>query len=609
MIRNSKIILLSAIFLSGCQSFLPVALQTNPVVATTATEHMTTNVDAVVPDTLAVEVTDIVEFIDNAAQTITPLSEVETLIIIADVDKSTPALPMPFDDDASVLAFIETVSVYALPDKADAITVKLDGSDYAYRHIPTLFPNDLWLSLRKNFQLDLNIDQPRLASQYAYYSKHQGYINRVSDRASRYIYYVKEQIEARGMPAEIALLPVVESGFDPFAYSHGRASGMWQFIPSTGRIYDLRQDWWYDGRRDVVASTNAALDFLESLAKRFDGDWLLALAAYNSGGGTVNKAMRANRNKGLPTDFWSLDLPPETEAYVPKLLAIAKIIWDPRAANLTLPSIADQPYFAAVDVGGQIDLAQAARISKVDLDEIYLLNPGFNQWATSPDGPHSLLVPIAAAPAFAAAMVDIPSDQRISWARYEIQSGDSLSTIASAHNTTLQVIRDVNNLTSDIIVAGKTLMIPSASSDAEAYALSASQRLATKQSKNPDSSGLKQHTHVVSTGDNFWDISRSYDVDMRALARWNNMAPTDILFPGQELVVWMPRDQSASTVADARSIIRKVGYTVRSGDSLARIADRFNVTVSQIHEWNTISGKYIQPGQGITLYVDVTQNQ
>ena len=140
------------------------------------------------------------------------------------------------------------------------------------------------------------------------------------------------------MPAEIALLPVVESGFDPFAYSHGRASGMWQFIPSTGRIYDLRQDWWYDGRRDVVASTNAALDFLESLAKRFDGDWLLALAAYNSGGGTVNKAMRANRNKGLPTDFWSLDLPPETEAYVPKLLAIAKHSKTTHAKNATYQS-------------------------------------------------------------------------------------------------------------------------------------------------------------------------------------------------------------------------------------------------------------------------------
>lgn len=599
MTFDSKTILITTLFLTGCQSLLPLSSYQSQQAALATSEPQP--VSAIL-DTSAHTTSD-------ADEPIVSLTPVEAVAIITDFDTATPESILPFNDDASVLAALDQIAVYRVPLASERLTVRLDGSDYEYRNIPTLYPDDLWLSIRKNFQLDLNVDQPRLISQYQYYSKHQAYFNRVASRANRYFYYVVQALEARGMPGEIALLPIVESGYDPFAYSHGRASGMWQFIPSTGTLFGLRQDWWYDGRRDVVASTNAALDYLESLAKRFDGDYLLALAAYNSGGGTVSKAMRKNREKGLPTDFWSLNLPPETEAYVPKLLAFAKIIWEPRAVNMTLPSIPRTPYFKQVDVGGQIDLAQAARISQVDLDEIYLLNPGFNQWATSPDGPHYLLIPVEQADSFEQALVGIPANQRISWERYTIKSGDSLSTIAATFGTTLQVVRDVNDLTSDIIVAGKTLMIPSASGDADEYALSAGQRLAAKQSQNPDASGLKQHTHIVSPGDNFWDISRSYKVDMRAMARWNNMAPTDMLFPGQELVVWLPREAAVASLTGSRSVIRKVGYTIRSGDSLARIADKFNVNVSQIYEWNTISGKYIQPGQSLTLYVDVTQIQ
>ncbi len=597
MILDSRTLLITTLFLSGCQSLLPLKPFQSESAAT--------------QPTIEQQEPAIVEGPVEIAPDQTPISQapVEPAVTLTDVATEAPAQLAPFSDDQAVLSALDDIPLYRVPSASERINVYLSGADYEYRNIPVLYPDDLWLSIRKNFQLDLDIDQPRLTSQYEYYRQHQAYINRVTSRANRYFYYVVTTLIERGMPAEIALLPIVESGYDPFAYSHGRASGMWQFIPSTGTLYGLRQDWWYDGRRDVVASTNAALDYLESLAKRFDGDYLLALAAYNSGGGTVNKAMRKNREKGLPTDFWSLNLPPETEAYVPKLLALAKIIWDPRTANVSLTSIPSTPYFKQVDVGGQIDLAQAARISKVDLDEIYLLNPGFNQWATSPDGPHYLLIPVAQADSFEQALIDIPENQRISWERYTIKSGDSLSTIAASFGTTLQVIRDVNNLNSDIIVAGKTLMIPSASGSADEYALSAGQRLATQQSKNPDSSGLKQHTHVVAAGDNFWDISRSYDVDMRAMARWNNMAPTDMLFPGQELVVWLPREAAVASLTGSRAVIRKVGYTIRSGDSLARIADKFNVNISQIHEWNTITGKYIQPGQTLTLYVDVTQIQ
>ncbi|WP_428240885.1 LysM peptidoglycan-binding domain-containing protein [Gynuella sp.] len=490
------------------------------------------------------------------------------------------------------------------------LNTRLDGSQYEYANIPTLYPDDLWLDMRKLFSLDIYHDDPRVKAQYNWYSKHPSYMTRVSNRSKRYIYYVVEQLKKRNMPGEIALLPIVESAYDPFAYSHGRASGMWQFIPGTGKIYGLKQDWWYDGRRDVIASTDAALDYLQSLSNRFGGDWLLALAAYNSGGGTVSRAIRHNKQKGLPTDFWSLSLPKETSAYVPKLLALSRIVWDTRTAGVSLPVLPKAPYFAAVDTGSQIDLAQAAELAEVELDELYLLNPGFNQWATSPDGPHRLLVPIKNAELFEQRLSEIPVKQRVTWSRYTIKSGDTLSTIAEKFGTTIDVIRNANHISNNIIVAGKTLMIPSSSLDKNQYTLSSDNRLASRQSYNPDSKSKTKVVHIVETGDSFWEISRKYKVGTRELAKWNGMAPTDTLRVGQELVVWVDKNHQmvAMTNTGGRNVIRKVGYKVRSGDSLSRIASRFNVTVSSLRKWNSFDSKYLQPGDYITIYVDVTSN-
>ena len=202
---------------------------------------------------------------------------------------------------------------------------------------------NIWDRIQTGMQLQEHTDHERLSTHINRYSRHQDYIDRVTDRAEPFLYLIMEQIEAKNMPTEIALLPIVESAFQPFAYSHGRAAGIWQFIPGTGRMYGLKQDWWYDGSRDIVASTRAALAYLESLHKRLDGDWLLALAAYNSGAGNVWRAIRKNRKKGLPTDFWHLDLPDETRAYVPKLLAISKIIADPQQYNITLKPVLNEP--------------------------------------------------------------------------------------------------------------------------------------------------------------------------------------------------------------------------------------------------------------------------
>lgn len=464
---------------------------------------------------------------------------------------------------------------------------------------------DLWDVTRANFALNLDQENPRINAQIRWFAKHPRYINRVVNRASRYYHYVLHETIKRGMPAELALLPIVESAYDPFAYSHGRAAGPWQFIPSTGKYFGLKKTWWYDGRRDIVASTDAALTYLQQLHKRFD-DWELALAAYNAGGGTVSLAIKKNRRNGKPTDFWSLELPSETKAYVPKLLAIAKVFKDPAQYNITLRSLENTPYFKAVTIGGQIDLAQAADLAGIDTQELYLLNSGFNRWATDPNGPHRLLIPAAQANHFETNLAALPADQRVKWTRHKIKSGESLITIAKKYRTTTKVIRTANNITGNNIRAGKTLLVPTASQHASAYVMSQAERLNRKQEQIARRTNRQKVKHTVKSGESFWTISRKHKVGVRQLASWNNMAPGDPLMVGKNLVIWKDRKTTGSITS--QGVIRKVGYTVRSGDSLSRIASRFNVSVNNIVTWNGLErNNILKPGQRLTLHVDVTQ--
>ncbi|MEQ9547770.1 MAG: LysM peptidoglycan-binding domain-containing protein [Marinobacter sp.] len=487
---------------------------------------------------------------------------------------------------------------------AEDARAKLDSpSDYGKEDVDQTV--DLWHRLRAGFELDHDVANPRVKAQLDWYRKHPRYIDRVVKRGSRYLHYIITETEKRGLPTELALLPVVESAFDPFAYSHGRASGLWQFIPSTGKYFGLTQSWWHDDRRDIIESTEAALTYLDRLAKRFDGDYTLALAAYNSGGGTVSKAMRRNRNANRSTDYWSLKLPRETTHYVPKLIALAKIFDKPEDYGVELPALNDEPYFEVVETDSQMDLAQAAELASVDVEEIYLLNPSFNRWATAPDGPHRLLVPKENASTFRTALSKIPAKDRVSWSNYEVVSGDTLSTIARKFATTTPVIRRVNNLNSDMIRVGQRLMIPSASKSSGEYALSANQRLEKKQSRNRSGNRVN---YTIRRGDTFWDIAREHRVTVRQVAAWNNMAPGDPLIPGKKIVIWSQASQPKTVASNNRgqAMVRKVGYRVRKGDSLSAIASRFSVNVRDIASWNDLnSARYLQPGQSLVLYVDI----
>jgi len=465
-------------------------------------------------------------------------------------------------------------------------------------------PGDLWLRVRAGFTLE-SIENTEVMAQLRWYAAHQSYLDRVATRAMPYMHLIVEAIEERGMPMEIALLPIVESAFDPFAYSHGRAAGLWQFIPGTGTRFKLKQNWWYDGRRDVTEATRAALDYLEYLHSEFD-DWQLALAAYNSGEGNVARAIRYNKARNLPVDFWNLRLPKETSAYVPKLLALKLLVEQPERYGVSWRPIADKAYLATVDVGRQIDLALAAQMAELDIEQVYLLNPAFNRWATDPDGPHKLLLPLENIETFQAALDELGDSDTVRWQRHKIRTGESLLSIAGRYNTTVDLIREINGVRGNLIRAGDTLTVPVAMKSLNGYALTADNRLESKQSVSRSGTRVD---HRVASGESFWSISRSYGVGIRELAAWNNMAPTDPLRVGQSLAVWTQQPATAMTASlGPADRVRTITYTVRRGDSLARIASKFGVGVSDITRWNDISKQsYLQPGQRLTLRVDITK--
>lgn len=463
---------------------------------------------------------------------------------------------------------------------------------------------DLWQLTVANYGLG-KIEHARITPHYNFYNKHKGLMQRVTTRASRYYHFMLHEALNKSIPAEIALIPIIESGFDPFAYSSGRASGAWQFIPATGRGFGLKQNWWMDGRRDIVASTRAAHKYFLQLHKMFDGDWLLAIASYNGGQGTVLKAIKRNKKLGKPTDFWSLKLPRETMHYVPKLLAVARVVAE-QAGTDTLYSIDDEAYFKAVDIGSQIDLAQAAEMANITTDEMYRLNPAFNQWATDPQGPHSLLIPIAHIDQFKNSLLAVPSSKRVTWQRYTIVSGDSLGRLAKRYRVSADLLRTINNIEGNMIRMGKTLMIPIASKGAEAYTLSAAQRVINRNQQITQTQASQRIDYKIKSGDSLWKIAEKYKISIKQIVSWNKLRTSSVLKIGDKLSIW-PRSSSNKLVTAQRKVVKKLTYRVRSGDNLSAIAQRFSVTVNEIRKWNQALKKYIQPGQKLSLFVDVTK--
>ncbi|MBT6272726.1 MAG: transglycosylase SLT domain-containing protein [Chromatiales bacterium] len=330
--------------------------------------------------------------------------------------------------------------------------------------------DDLWGRLQDGFRLGQH-EHPSVGERVQWLTDHPEYLKRVTKRSTPYLYFITEQLEKRRLPLDLALLPMVESSYKPFAYSRSGASGLWQIIAATGRHLGLKQNWWYDGRRDVLDGTNAALNYLQELHAEF-GNWPLALAAYNSGRGTVTRAQARSIAKRGGSDYWSIRplLPRETQAYVPRLLALVTAVQNSEQLGLTLAPIPVTPHFSIVRFDTQVDLGLAAKLAGLDIKELQKLNPGFKRWSTDPDGPFRLLIPADDALGFQARLAKLPASERVTWRRHKIAKGETLGQIASRYGTFVDVLRKVNKLNKSLIREGRTLVIPSGATTPTALA-------------------------------------------------------------------------------------------------------------------------------------------
>ncbi len=475
-------------------------------------------------------------------------------------------------------------------------------TDVTLGPVPDIPVPDLMERVRAGLALGEHFNS-RIDREADYYASHPEYVERVFDRAAPYLHYIVNEVEARGLPLELALLPVIESAFQPYAYSSASASGLWQFIASTGSRFSLKQDWWYDGRRDIVAATRAALDYLTYLHDLFGGDWLLAIAGYNCGEANVQKAIRRNKSAGKRTDFWNLRLPSETRGYVPRLLAISRIVAKPEDYGLAIVGIPDEPYFEAVETGGQISIEVAAELAGISTDEMYELNPAYHRWATDPSGPYSLLVPVESADIFRTNLLQLTPDQRLRVERYTVREGDTVTSIAARFGTNAQHLQELNSLgNANKLMVDSELRVPSA-----VTALPEQVRLAAARVDSRLPGGVRA-VHVVRSGDTLSSIARRHGMSMTTLARINGIKTTSILRVGQRLKLNPTSVASAAggivATESTGSGSNKVTYLVRSGDTLTSIAQALKVTVSALRQWNNISGSVIRAGQQLIAYVD-----
>ncbi len=461
---------------------------------------------------------------------------------------------------------------------------------------PVWVQDNVWAGLIDRFELEGCADHNVNLSWAKWYASKHEYMERIYNRARPWIYFIAAELEKRGLPGEIALLPIVESAFDPFAYSRGQALGTWQFIAETGQRYGLAQNWWYDGRRDVWASTHAALDYLTYMNIMFDSDWLLALAGYNSGEGRVRREIKRNRAKGQETNFWNLRLPRETRDYVPKLLGLSCLFRYPEQFDFEIPQTPNRPVIAALDIGYQSDLVLISQLSEVPIDQLYTLNPGFNRWATAPNGPHWVVLPLDGARRLEARLKNLNPETLMKWDQVLVEPGDSLSKLAARHHVPIDVIMTTNNLDGDMIRAGQKLRLPRDNQlMIDPYYAAAATELARLQSGLIAADRL---THRVRAGESLSVIAKRYRVSVNDLQRWNDISDPRTLQMGANIVVFHSPAAPKSSIPTSGT----VRHTVQSGDSLWSIARKYKVRVNDLMIWNRLGNSaIIQPGQSIKI--------
>jgi membrane-bound lytic murein transglycosylase D len=461
----------------------------------------------------------------------------------------------------------------------------------------TTSEDNVWQRVRSGFKIDDDAYQnPLVGVHESWFAARPENVRRLAERARPYLYHIVEELEQRAMPMEIALLPMIESAFVPTALSPSAASGIWQFIPSTGSHYGLRQDNWYDGRRDFTAATNAALDYLGKLYLDF-GDWQLALAAYNCGEGCVARAIQKNVQMGLPTDYASLSLPNETRHYVPKLLAINNLVNDPESYGIAIDTLPNQPYFNQVTVHANMDIHSAARLAGMSSDDFFALNAAFPRKLIRSDTPVNLLVPVDKTDHF---QRNLETGNWDSWQPHTAQKGERPEAIAQRFGTSVARLQEHNQLqlkhgklvrTQTILVPVKRREVVTAGTPAAIVSPAAVQ-------------------HVVQSGDTLFGVARRYGLNLAQLTEANPALDSQ-LKPGQRIrlpanniaVQEVPAIQPASFKTNAKKTAQPLRYTVKRGDTLHAIAQRFDISLADIKTWNPVFKKSsrIQAGQTVIV--------
>jgi len=522
----------------------------------------------------------------------------------------------------------------------------------------------LWTRLARDFTMYSMVND-RIDQELFNYLGRLDQLQTITRRAEPYLFFIVEQLRERGMPMELALLPIVESAYQPQATSRSQAAGLWQFIPSTGQHFGLKQNWWYDGRRDIHASTQAALDYLQRLHDMFNGDWTLALAAYNAGEGTVTRAIERAAARGEPTDYWSLDLPQETKDYVPRLIALSRLFHDPQVYGLIPHKIEDAPFLARIELDRPLDLSKVANAMDMSVDDLYRLNSGFKRGVNS-DGKEAVALLLPQDKARRLREMDmedlyaiLPKQRQVKVTRTE-----STARFARRHGVSVATLREMNPLLRDKVARGQTLLLPAGTPDRlvgnkSKNAAGRAQGVPALDGRNPRIEvadtrptappGGMAINHAVAPGENLYKISRQHGVDMHSLAAWNGLKPDTTLKAGQKLVIYTRpsktdqgspqanvkqveartkdtaqgmtsireakgtegqpvRSPSSPKVASEKA--RKLTYTVQKGDTLFSIARRFKVDVAQLRSWNKLGEKdNLKPGQTIVVALAETERE
>ncbi|SMC28782.1 membrane-bound lytic murein transglycosylase D [Andreprevotia lacus DSM 23236] len=465
---------------------------------------------------------------------------------------------------------------------------------------------DLWSRVRAGFTIP-DVDNALTEKWENYYAARPEYLNRIIARGSRYLYFVANEVERRGLPMELALLPMIESAYNPKAESPARAAGMWQFIPDTGKRYGLERTWWYDGRRDVVAATDAALDYLTTLNGMFN-DWQLALASYNWGENAVARAVNKNQAAGLPIDFANLRMPDETRNYVPKLLAVRNIIANPQAYGIQLSSLPNSPYFATIQTGRHMDVKVAAELAEIPVDELLRLNPGFIRPVIAYKDERKLVLPADKVDTFQRnlAVFDKPL---LNWQPYVTKPGESFDKMASTFGISAVELRDINDIAQrERSARGQTILVPMVAG------LDLSERqtlvaLAANKQADPLDTGAQDapravnraREHQVAKGDTVFNIAKRYGVSVATLREANGLRGNAI-HAGQVLKVAAVEAPRGKAAAAAQAKAEHDFVVVKRGDTLASIAKRYKLTVADLKRINKLGNKAaVAPGVKLAL--------